>query len=148
MKKIDLQDKIPLDIRNKKNVYILYETLDVAVHAFLYNHKKKILQSYFESTSLPKNSCYGRKSLHAEELALKYLIKEKLIHNKDYNIYIFKFNKQQSLKSKFCCERCSNILKSHYLEKRVFTFDKNKKIIPAIIKNPQKSIAYLIKNQK
>lgn len=142
MKKIDLRDKIPLDIRNKKNLFISYETLNVVVYSFVYNNKKKILKAYFESTALPKNSSYGRKSLHAEELALKYLIKEKLMHDKDYNIYIFKFNNQISLKTKFSCERCSKILKSHYLENRVFTFDHNAKIIPAIITNPQKSLAY------
>ncbi len=136
--------ELPLQIKNKKiNIYVNEKTCDVAVYYLLYDRKKKYVINTGESHSLSKNSNYA--SIHAEQLAIKELSKYNL--NKNYDIYIFKYNRSGNLKMKYCCERCTNLIKKINLEKRIFTCN-NSKIESALKENPIKSVGDIINLSK
>lgn len=142
MEKIILHEKLPLQIRNKKNLYINNDTTSQAVFCIVFDKEKKQIRKVLESKCLQK-SHLSRPSVHAEELAISYLLKNNLIKKKKIQIIIFKINKKYDIKSKYCCYRCVHIMEK-YNFKRVFTFH-GTQLISAIPDNPVHSLGDLLK---
>ena len=84
---------------------------------------------------------YFKASKHAEQLAIEYCEKNK---HRNYEIYIWKYDKHSSIKQANCCHSCT-ILANKYNYK-IFTFDKDMNKISAIIDNPQISLCYKMKH--
>lgn len=80
-------------------------------------------------------------SFHAEEVALKYC----KTHDKKnkYHIYIWRYSNDGKIKTAYCCNSCSNLIKKYNREGKIFTFV-NGKITSAIIDDPEVSIGYKI----
>lgn len=63
--------------------------------------------------------------------------------NNKYKIYIWRYDCFGNIKSAFCCNSCTKLIKKNNFENRVFTFD-NSNIISAIVDNPQVSLSWKI----
>lgn len=73
---------------------------------------------------------------------MKYCYKNK---NKNYEIYIWKYDKNKNIKKAYCCASCTIIAKKYNY--RIYTLDDNYNVTSAIIDNPQKTLYYQIKNK-
>ena len=107
-----------------------------------YDPKKKIILSY--GINRPCGHNHNKPSIHAEQIALKYCLEND--KNYRYHIYISRYNRDGFLKPTHCCNSCTKLLKKYNYHNKVFTFNENKKIIPAIVDNPEFSLAYKIKH--
>lgn len=89
--------------------------------------------------------CKGKSklSIHAEELAIKYCLKNNL--SSKYCIYIWRWSKDGRIKSTDSCHSCTHLAKKYNFTDRIFTFQ-NGNIISAIVENPQFSIGNYIKD--
>ena len=81
-------------------------------------------------------------SFHAEEEALKFC-REHDKKNK-YHIYIWRYANSGYLKTTYCCNSCSKLIKKYNYSDRIFTFN-NGHIENAIVSNPEISLGYKIK---
>ena len=106
-----------------------------------YDPKRKTIVDYGSSRPCGKN--HNRFSIHAEQIAINYCMKNDK-HNR-YKIFISRFNKQGYHKTTHCCPACTKLAKKYKFENRIFTFDDDRNWIPAIIENPIISLAYQIK---
>ena len=106
-----------------------------------YDPKRKTIVDYGSSRPCGKN--HNRFSIHAEQIAINYCMKNDK-HNR-YKIFISRFNKQGFHKKTHCCPACTKLAKKYNFENRIFTFDDDRNWIPAIIENPIISLAYQIK---
>ena len=106
-----------------------------------YDPKKKIIVDF--GSSKPCGNNHNRYSIHAEQSAIQYC----LTHDKRqrYHIFISRFTRCGHHKTAHCCHSCSQLAKKYNFENRIFTFNDQLEIIPAIIDNPGVSLAYKIK---
>ena len=107
-----------------------------------YDPKKKVIVNYGSSRPCGKN--HNKSSIHAEQNALNFCLKND--RNNRYHIYISRYTRDGNIKKTHCCRSCTQLLTKYNYENKVFTFNENKKIIPAIIDNPEISLAYKIKH--
>lgn len=123
---------------NVKNAFVALPFVQQYIIAF-YDKKRKRIVKY--GSSRPCGINYFKASKHAEQLAIEYCEKNK--HRK-YEIYIWKYNKNSSIKQANCCHSCT-ILANKY-NYNIFTFDENMNKISAIREKPQVSLCYKIKH--
>ena len=109
---------------------------NVSVIWCIYDKGKKTIVDMGESRPCGIN--FNQTSIHAEELALRKLNKQK--KSKHYNIYIWRWGKCGNIKPKICCSRCTKMLIKYNYQDKIFTFDNNN-IISAIVDNPPISLA-------
>lgn len=93
--------------------------------------------------SRPCGINHGKPSLHAEQIAINYCLKNDKRNR--YKIFISKFDRGGNHKTTFCCHACTKVAQKYNMEKRIFTFE-NDKIISAIKKTPELSLGYKIKH--
>ena len=105
-----------------------------------YDPSKKRIVTFGSSRPCGNNS--EKSSIHAEEKALKFCLKND--RNNRYEIYISRYSKTGNHKCTHCCKSCTQLLKKYNFQDKVFTFENNK-IIPAIVENPGLCLAYQIK---
>ena len=118
----------------------------VAVHWAIYN-KKRII--HFGSSRVCGEK-HSKKTIHAEEQALKYLNvlkKKEKNKGKQLNIIIWRFDKNIEPKAAYCCASCTKLVKKHKFENNIFTIVNNK-FETAIIMNPKPSIGNIIRHLK
>jgi cytidine deaminase len=107
-----------------------------------YDPKKKRIVDFGSSRPCGKN--YHKSSIHAEQNALNFCLSND--KNNRFHIYISRYNRYGFLKQTHCCRSCTQLLTKYKYHKKVFTFDDQQNIIPAIVDNPQISLAYKIKH--
>jgi len=105
-----------------------------------YDPSKKRIIAFGSSKPCGINS--NKSSIHAEETALKFCLKND--KNNRYQIYISRYTKTGHHKCTSCCKSCTQLLKKYNFQDKVFTFENNK-IISAIVENPGLCLAYQIK---
>ena len=140
-KKVILED-IPINYKNKINLHSLFckDICAVSVLYIIYDPKRNTIVHYGENR--PCGCNFGRNTIHAEEIALRYC--RKYDKRNRFHIYIWRYSKNGHIKKKECCNVCTKLLeKSNYYNK-IFTFD-NSDIVTAISDNPQISLNYKIK---
>ena len=81
----------------------------------------------------------NKKSIHAEELAVNYC-RSNDKRNK-YDIYIWRYKADETIKSAYCCSRCTKIVTKYNYHGRIYTFN-NDTIVSSIIDNPEISLGY------
>jgi len=86
---------------------------------------------------------YHKSSIHAEEEAIRYCLKNK---NKNYKIIIWKWGKDGKVRDKYCCHGCTKMIKKYGYENNIFTI-KNNQLISAVEENPEISLTYKIRNE-
>jgi len=137
-------EELPLNINNgnNKNPGNMFSLLtnSVEVYYIIYNFHKKTIIKMGSSKAIGKNN-NKMGSIHAEELAIKYCLKYD--KKKKYQIYIWKWSNNGSIKEKFCCSRCCLLINKYNFTNKIFTFKNNKKI-SAYTKYPTISLYYLI----
>ena len=114
-------------------------TCNVSVHWIILSKKKNIVK-FGSSRAISKG--HQKSSFHAEEMAIKYCIKQKL--SPKYNIIIWRWSKNGDIKPKECCSSCVNLAKKFNFTDRIFTFE-NGKIVSAVTDCPCMSINNYIK---
>ena len=135
-------DPLPLHLKHHKNISKCFcpEIIKVAVNYYIIDPKSKTLVSF--GSSRPCGINYHKKSIHAEEFAINYCLKNDKRNR--YHIYISRFTKGGNHKEKYCCLSCEKLVHKYNFENRIFTI-KNNKIISALEENPEVSLAYKIK---
>ena len=116
-------------------------TNKVAVNYCLYDRNKQTIIKYSSSRACGKN--HNRPSIHAEQFALMDLHNYK--NNNKIDIFIWRYDNSKNIKSCYCCNACTQLLKKYNIT-NIYTFNNNK-IESAIVKNPEVSLAYKIKNK-
>lgn len=106
-----------------------------------YDPKRKTIVDYGSSRACGHN--HNRFSIHAEQKAIHYCLKND--KKNKYKIFISRYNKQGNHKTAFCCQACTKLAKKFNFQDKIYTFDENKNTIPAIIDNPEISLAFKIK---
>ena len=107
-----------------------------------YDPKRKTIVDYGSSRACGEN--HNKASIHAEQNALQFCLKND--RNNRYQIFISRYSRGGSLKKIHCCHSCTKLLEKYNYQDKIYTFDENKKCIPAIISNPKISLAYKIKH--
>lgn len=128
-------------IQNNDYVYNLWdiENCQVAVNYLIYNKKRNRIISFGSSRVCGIN--HHKKTIHAEELAIKYCV-AKINNKKEYNNYqiiIWRFDKYKNIKPVNCCKKCTKLILKYNFKNKIFTID-NYKLKSSIIKNPILSI--------
>ncbi len=108
-----------------------------------YDPKRKTIVNY--GSSRPCGINHNRISIHAEQIAINYCLKNDK-HNR-YKIFISRFNKEGRHKTAFCCKACNKLAFKYNFQDKIFTFDEDRKCIPAVTDNPEISLAYKIKRE-
>ena len=111
----------------------------VSVIYIIYDSKKKRI--VHSGTSRACGDNIHKTSIHAEELAIRYCINKK----KNYKIIIYRYNKKQEIKKKYCCLNCTKLAKRYNYERNIYTIDENNELISAIEDNPVLSLGDYIK---
>lgn len=135
-------ETIPLKLKSYSSPCNLFciDTCGVASNYLLYDKNKKIILDY--GSSRPNGYGLSKISIHAEELAIK---KCKKINKKNIEIYIWKYNKNGTIKPWFCCKSCTKLAYKYNYNNKIFTFDEDKKIT-AIIDKPNISLGNLMRH--
>ena len=95
--------------------------------------------------SRPCGHNHTKPSLHAEQIAINYCLKNDKRNR--YKIFISRFDRYGNHKTTFCCHACTKVAKKYNMLDRIFTFsNENNEIISAISNNPEISLAYKIKH--
>ena len=89
--------------------------------------------------SRPCGINHSRPSLHAEQIAINYCLKNDKLNR--YKIFISRFDEKGNHQSAFCCHACTKVAKKYNMLNRIFTFE-NDKNISAIKENPRISLGY------
>ena len=106
-----------------------------------YDPKRKTIVKF--GSSRPCGNNHNRVSIHAEQLAIHYCMKND--KKNIYKIFISRFDKRGRHKTAYCCPSCTKLAQKYNFENRIFTFDEDRNSISAIIENPVLSLAYQIK---
>lgn len=93
--------------------------------------------------SRPCGHNHGKPSLHAEQIAINYCLKNDKRNR--YKIFISKFDNMGNHRTTFCCHACTKVAKKYNMENRIFTFT-DEKIISAMKKDPELSLGYKMKH--
>ena len=119
---VRLQD-LPLSLKNNTSLDYLYsrETVAVAVQYCIYDPKRKSIIKTGSSRACGEN--FNRFSIHAEQKAINYCRECGGHKSKRYQIFIWRYAKDGSLKPLKCCNACSQLLKKYNFMDRIFTFD-------------------------
>jgi|TARA_B110000495_G_C22536519_1_gene325818 hypothetical protein len=128
-----------LYVKNPKNMFSLL-TNSVEVYYIIYNSHKKTIVNMGSSKAIGKNN-NRIGSIHAEELAIRFCLKND--KKNKLKIFIWKWTNSGALKSKYCCYRCSLLIKKYNMCNKIFTFNENGKET-AFITNPQNSLYYIM----
>tara|TARA_B100000035_G_C20645938_1_gene398768 strand:- start:136 stop:558 length:423 start_codon:yes stop_codon:yes gene_type:complete len=135
-------EPLPLKLKSYSSVSNLYfkDTCGVASNYLIYDKNKKTILDY--GSSRPNGFGLSKISFHAEELAIK---KCNLINKKNIEIYIWKYNKNGSIKPWYCCKSCTKLAYKYNYNNKIFTFDKDTKI-SAITDEPNISLGNLMRH--
>tara|TARA_B110000977_G_C10954431_1_gene445974 strand:- start:584 stop:919 length:336 start_codon:yes stop_codon:yes gene_type:complete len=106
-----------------------------------YDPKSKTIITCGGSRPCGKN--HGKPSLHAEQIAINYCLKNDK-RNK-YKIFISRFDKTGHHRSTFCCHACTKVAKKYNMLDKIYTFDNNE-IISAVKEDPQISLGYKMRH--
>ena len=106
-----------------------------------YDPKRKIIVSKGSSRACGGN--YNRFSIHAEQRAINYCRECNDRKGKRYQIFIWRYAKDGTIKPSYCCNACSQLVKKYNFNNKVFTFENGKKC-QALVDNPQISLGYKI----
>lgn len=93
--------------------------------------------------SRPCGHNHNKPSLHAEQIAINYCLKNDKRNR--YQIFISKFDIKGNHKSAFCCHACTKVAKKYNMLDKIYTF-KDNNIVSAIVDNPELSLGYQIKH--
>ena len=137
---VDIQD-LPIKLKNNVNLHKMFDlsTCNVSVHWIILSKRKNIVK-FGSSRAVSKG--HHKSSFHAEEIAIKYCISQKL--NYKYDIIIWRWSKQGNIKPKECCASCVHLAKKLNFTDRIFTIVDGK-IVSAITDCPCMSINNYIK---
>ena len=140
---VDIQD-LPIKLKNNVNLQKMfdYSTCNVSVHWIILSKKRNIVK-FGSSRAVSKG--HQKSSFHAEEIAIKYCIRQKL--NYKYDIIIWRWSKEGHIKPKECCSSCVHLAKKLNFTDRIFTIIDGK-IVSAITECPCMSINNYIKFNK
>ena len=135
-------DPLPLRLKHHKDISRCFnkKLRNIAVNYYIIDPKIKKLVSF--GSSRPCGENYHKASIHAEEIAINYCIRNDKRNR--FHIYISRFSKEGIHKEKFCCLSCNKLVYKYNFEDRIFTI-KNNKIISALEENPEVSLAYKMK---
>ena len=125
-------------------VFILARPVRWPFSIAFYDPKRKTIVKKGSSRACGKN--FNRISIHAEQKAIEWC-RNNDIRNR-YQIYIWRYSKQGTLKSAHCCNACSQLVSKYNFKNRIFTFDNNNSCSPAMIDNPEISLGYKIKHNQ
>ena len=106
-----------------------------------YDPKRKIIVDKGSSRACGGN--HNKFSIHAEQRAVNYCRECDPRKRKRYQIFIWRYARDGSIKPAHCCNACSQLVKKYNFEKNIFTFENNHKV-NAVIDNPQISLGYKI----
>ena len=117
--------ELPLDMKTNIKLEKLFytDTCNVSVQFIIFNTKKKVIVKF--GGSKPMVSGKSKISLHAEEIAIKYCLNNKL--DDRYHIYIWRWSKDGRIKPKYCCQSCCKLATKFNFSNKIFTFDESKK---------------------
>ena len=128
---------------------VLFEKYNhrVAVHYGIFDNRNLI---HFGTSRVCGNG-HSKNTIHAEELALKYIavLRKKKKKTNKLNIVIWRFCGEMKAKSAFCCKSCTKLIKKYEFERNIFTIDNfSKKMISALLSNPKLSLGNIIRHTK
>ena len=106
-----------------------------------YDPKRKQILNFGSSRACGCN--HNKISIHAEQRAINYCRKND--KKGKYEIYIWRYNKDGSIKSAHCCNGCTKLVEKYGYKDKVYTFI-DTEICKAVLDNPQISLGYKIKN--
>ena len=128
-------------IKNNDSIYDLWNlhSCQVAVHYIVYDKRRDRIVDFGSSRVCGVN--HYKKTIHAEELAIKYCIAK--TNNKKslnrYKIIIFRFDKQQHIRPVNSCKKCTKLAEKYDLKHKLFTIEESN-LKSCIVKNPVLSI--------
>ena len=119
--RMSIIEDLPIDMKTNIDLKKLFytDTCNVSVQFVIFNTKKKIIVKY--GGSKPMVTGKSKISIHAEEIAMKYCINNKLDNR--YHIYIWRWSKDGKIKPKYCCQSCCKLAKKLNFCDKIFTFD-------------------------
>ena len=143
MKSLPGLNPLPIVLANPINMNPLFcfDNCAVSVNYYIYDKKKKTIVKFGSSRACGVN--HRSSSIHAEELAINYCL-----HNDKRNRYIIiisRFNREGEHKYKTCCAACTQLANKYNFQNKIFTIGDNNQLVPAIVENPEISLAYKIK---
>ena len=113
----------------------------VAVHYAVTDNKRII---HFGTSRVCGNNNGSKNTIHAEELALKYIhVLTKKKKKKKINklkILIWRFDKNIEAKQIYCCSSCTKLIKKYKFENNIFTISSSGQLISAITQNHKPSL--------
>ena len=136
-------EPLPLFLKDNSNLNIIYDkkTCNVSVKYCLYDKKKKRILKISENRPLCQR--LSKLSIHAEELAIRDIIR--LDPKNKCDIYIWRYGKTGDIKTSTCCKSCTKLANKYNFQNRIFTF-KDNEIINAVIDNPSVSLGNMLRN--
>ena len=106
-----------------------------------YEPKRKQILDFGSSRACGCN--HNKISIHAEQQAINYCRKND--KKGKYEIYIWRYSRDGDIKSMYCCNGCTKLIKKYGYKDKVYTFIDNE-ICKAVVDIPQVSLGYKIKN--
>ena len=134
----------PLQLKNFISFNKLHslQSCAVAVVYAIYDKEKKTIVDKGTSRACGEN--HTQISIHAEEKCINYC--RTYDKRNKYEIYIWRYSKEGKIKPMYCCEACNILLKKYNYYNKVYTFENDGNICPAVGK-PYITIGYQLKNQ-
>ena len=102
----------------------------------IYNKKKKVIVN--QGRSRPCGVNHRKSSIHAEQKAIEYCRKN---YSRNYEIYIWRYNKAGQIKRKYSCYACTLLAQKYNFSNNIYTFYGSRRC-SAIINNPPLSLCY------
>lgn len=117
----------------------------VAVHYAVYDNKRII----HYGTSRACGHGNSKSSIHAEELAFRYIYtlkKKKKKNINKLNILIWRFDSEIKPKTTYCCLACTKLVKKHNFQNNIFTISGDESnFCKAIIRDPKPSRGHIMR---
>jgi hypothetical protein len=141
---------VPLRAKNMFDVSTLWnkDNYLVAVYYMVYDTNRRNIVDWGCSRVCGKNN--EKRTIHAEELAIKYCmgqLKNNMKSKNRYKIVIWKFSKQMLIKPAICCSRCTKLARKYNFTRNMFTV-RHDSIVSSIIANPIPSLGDRIRIEK
>ncbi len=146
---MSLSDHIPLRAKNMFDPNKLFDKDNylVAVNYIVYDTKRRMVIDTGTSRVCGENN--SRRSVHAEELAIKFILDYKRRigekSNNRFKIIIWRFNKSQMIKPAICCASCTKFANKYNFINNMYTVSDNE-LRCSVIEDPKPSIGNIMRH--
>ena len=141
---------VPLRAKNMFDIQTMWnkDNYLVAVYYIVYDTNRRNIVDSGSSRVCGRNN--EKRTIHAEELAIKYCMGKLKGNSKSsnrYQIIIWKFNKHMLIKPAICCSSCTKLARKYNFTRNMFTV-RHDSIVSSIIANPIPSLGDRMRIEK